>query len=597
MEYLQAFTNHLEAQGVSKITIKNYLADVRKFIRFIEETHSRPFQLSDFTADSIKAYKASLQALETSISSQERYVSSLRKFATCLHEEHKLPFNPFTAIADSKPNIDLWALTPFKQDLLSNKASDLTIKNYVLDIKQFASWLENVDQNISKTTPFSSVTTDVIEEYKNRLMTEMELSPLSVNRKLSSIRRYVSFLLKSERLSTQPLILNTESASDQNISETNSNTIHSLEKAPLRSSTVTQEPNVNQESNIATPDSPATSYQLPATNTSYSSFAPVRLSQKIQKLFRILFDAALILPIIGMIEKASLIVRKSQGAKGLFEDAVATGATQGGRSLLTSLTGIKKLTQTSGTPSALSEFIVSDPKKLFKGKISNLSKAFYAPLSISTENLPRHKKILHHLRYTRPNWYKKYHSYAIAHYLNFAIMMIFITVIGASMYSVFFDGGRKSPTLAAYTPNVAPPRILSFQGRLTDSSDNPITTYKNVRFAIYEDVSASGSGHLLWQELQGVTPDADGVFSVLMGNTGSSCGSPLTPATGACSIPSTLFTQNATLYLGITIENDTELSPRQQVASVAYATNSETLQGLAPISGSNTTNVVSHSLA
>lgn len=153
MEYLQAFTNHLEAQGVSKITIKNYLADVRKFIRFIEETHSRPFQLSDFTADSIKAYKASLQALETSISSQERYVSSLRKFATCLHEEHKLPFNPFTAIADSKPNIDLWALTPFKQDLLSNKASDLTIKNYVLDIKQFASWLENVDQNISKTTP------------------------------------------------------------------------------------------------------------------------------------------------------------------------------------------------------------------------------------------------------------------------------------------------------------------------------------------------------------------------------------------------------------------------------------------------------------
>jgi site-specific recombinase XerD len=568
MDYLASFSKNLEGRHASKVTIKNYVADIRKFIRFIQDSHHRDFTLSDFTTDTIAGYKSYLQSTQTSISSQERYLSSLRKFASFLHEEHKIPFNPFSASNMEKKEIDLWAISQFKQNLILHKASDLTVKNYILDIKQFLSWVEEVDKNISKENPYASLTTDVIEEYKSRLLDEMQLSPLSVNRKLSSIRKYASFLAQSDRLSSQPLIYN--------IGEVIQNTSEDNKELHLNHDTLSSETSgAEGEQEVVTKEMP------------YSSFAPVRLSQKLGKLVRLGFDAALILPIIALIEKASLLVRKSQGSKGLFEETQIAK-----KSIFSGISHLANIASKKESISQVRSFIVSNPATAFKGKITNLSKSFYAPLDISTSNLPRHKKIMHHLRYTRPNWYKKYHTYAITHYFHFAILMIFITVIGASMYSVFFDSGRKSPALAALP--TAPPRILSFQGRLTDASDNPITATRNVRFAIYDDITASGSGHILWQELQGVSPDQDGVFSVLMGNTGSSCGSPLTPATGPCSIPSTLFSQNASLYLGITIENDTELTPRQQVASVAYAVNSETLQGLPPSTagGAGTTNVV-----
>jgi len=85
---------------------------------------------------------------------------------------------------------------------------------------------------------------------------------------------------------------------------------------------------------------------------------------------------------------------------------------------------------------------------------------------------------------------------------------------------------------------------------------------------------------MLWQEVDNITPDQDGIFNILLGNN--------TP------IPSTLFTQNSALWLGVTVGTTAELTPRQQLATVAYATNAETLQGLVPITavGAGQTNVV-----
>ena len=111
-------------------------------------------------------------------------------------------------------------------------------------------------------------------------------------------------------------------------------------------------------------------------------------------------------------------------------------------------------------------------------------------------------------------------------------------------------------------------RLLSFQGRLTDNSDTPIVASTPLRFAIYSDKTASGAA-LLWQEIYTVSPDSDGIFSILLGTN--------------TAIPSTLFSQNAALWLGVTVQTTAELTPRQQLATVAYASNSETLQGLPPI--------------
>ncbi|MDE2590286.1 MAG: S-layer family protein, partial [Patescibacteria group bacterium] len=212
-------------------------------------------------------------------------------------------------------------------------------------------------------------------------------------------------------------------------------------------------------------------------------------------------------------------------------------------------------------------------------------------MKVSINDFPWYKKIIFHLRFTRPNWYRKYHSYAISHYFNLAVLFIFCVIIGAAMYSAFVNGGQKSPSLAAGP--ASPLRILSFQGRLTDNLDNPITSSRNLRFTIYSDSSASASARL-WEEVDNVGPDQDGIFSVLLGSNGSGgnaslCNGgnpPTSPPTGPCGIPQSLFAQNAQLWLGVTVENGSELTPRQQLATVAYASNAETLQGLPPTTDS-----------
>jgi hypothetical protein len=97
------------------------------------------------------------------------------------------------------------------------------------------------------------------------------------------------------------------------------------------------------------------------------------------------------------------------------------------------------------------------------------------------------------------------------------------------------------------------PALVNYQGRLQDSGGDPVTTPVTVVFAIWDDPSAGDS---LWSEQQNITPDADGLFSVLLGSV-----SP---------IPDSAFA-GAETYLSIKIGADPELSPRQRLASVPYA--------------------------
>jgi len=211
-------------------------------------------------------------------------------------------------------------------------------------------------------------------------------------------------------------------------------------------------------------------------------------------------------------------------------------------------------------------------------KILNIPKSSYAPLEISTKYLPWYKKAWITARYSRPKWYKTYRSYPIAQYLNFAVLIIFLMVIGFGFYNTFFQ--KESPTLAVAGTPVAPPRILSFQGRLTDQFDTPISTPSALRFAIYDaQTPASSAADLLWQEEDQVSPDQDGIFNILLGNTLAACGNALIPATGACQIPQALFCHGIRAVFGCNRWQYSRANPRQQLATVAYATNAENAAG------------------
>ncbi|MEI8233029.1 MAG: site-specific integrase, partial [bacterium] len=150
--------------------------------------------------------------------------------------------------------------------------------------------------------------------------------------------------------------------------------------------------------------------------------------------------------------------------------------------------------------------------------------------------------------------------------LAFVVLTIFASALAIFGYRQFSSDAKL---IAAY-PNtpVTPNRQLSFQGRLENASGTPITTATNLTFKLFNAVS--GPTELYSTGACSITPDADGVFSTQIGST---CG------TG---IPATVFTENSNIWLEVTVVAEI-LTPRQAIASVAYALNSETIQGF-PIS-------------
>lgn len=169
-------------------------------------------------------------------------------------------------------------------------------------------------------------------------------------------------------------------------------------------------------------------------------------------------------------------------------------------------------------------------------------------------------------------WYEQYHSWRLSSYLHLGVLVIFAVMIGLFGYQQFYLNVQQQ--FAYPSEPTRPGRILSFQGRLTDSGRTPITTPINFEFRLYD---AESSGNELWDSADSGTcsidPDQDGIFSVLLGDSVNGCGNEITE---------NVFTENDEVWLEVQVSSET-LSPRQRIATVPYALNSETVQGF-PVS-------------
>ncbi len=170
--------------------------------------------------------------------------------------------------------------------------------------------------------------------------------------------------------------------------------------------------------------------------------------------------------------------------------------------------------------------------------------------------------------------YHKYNSLSFTPYFHLALLVIATTAMGILFYNQIIKSANPSLAATSLTP---PKRQLSFQGRLLDSSGTPINVPMNVNFKLWDDLTAGAQ--LYTTGTCSVTPDQDGIFNSLIGD-------------GVCGaeIPQSVFTDNRDVFLAVTVGAET-LTPRQQIATVGYALNSETLQGY-PASASATINTV-----
>src|SRR3990167_8310468 len=180
-----------------------------------------------------------------------------------------------------------------------------------------------------------------------------------------------------------------------------------------------------------------------------------------------------------------------------------------------------------------------------------------------------YQKAIYYIKYIRPGWYHRYHESPAHRPLHLAILGVFILLMANILFGSMIEEALNSkpdsqPDLGELLAAVTPPRVLSFQGRLTNASDVPIVSATDVVFKIYD---ARTAGNLLWtSKTWSVTPDSNGIFSVCLGgqDTTDDC---LFNGVADTVIPSTLFSDNAALYLGVTAGADSEMTPRQRIAA------------------------------
>jgi hypothetical protein len=116
----------------------------------------------------------------------------------------------------------------------------------------------------------------------------------------------------------------------------------------------------------------------------------------------------------------------------------------------------------------------------------------------------------------------------------------------------------QAAVLAPSLALAAVPPGLTEQGRLFDNSGNPLNATVSLTFSIY---AGAAGGTAVWTETQPSVPLDQGYFAVELGS--------VTP------IPEEVWT-GAVLYVGVAVNADPEMTPRQPTYSVPYAQVSST---------------------
>lgn len=120
------------------------------------------------------------------------------------------------------------------------------------------------------------------------------------------------------------------------------------------------------------------------------------------------------------------------------------------------------------------------------------------------------------------------------------------------------------------------PQLLTVQGYLTDTGGAPVTaTALTVQVTLYDDATGTADSNRLYQVIRRVDV-RDGNFSMLLGRPPGNLSDPV--------IDPSVFARPS-LWLGVAVGSDPEMSPRLRITAVPFAIRAgtaDTLQGRAP---------------
>lgn len=100
----------------------------------------------------------------------------------------------------------------FSTYLIKQNASEVTRKNYLMDIRNFFKWLNTCITNGSITLlentekPLARITTEIIETFKRSLITS-QTPVATINRRLSALRMFFQFAIIEQKITENPMTL------------------------------------------------------------------------------------------------------------------------------------------------------------------------------------------------------------------------------------------------------------------------------------------------------------------------------------------------------------------------------------------------------
>lgn len=427
------------------------------------------------------------------------------------------------------PNLEL-LLKDFSSFLFEGKLSAISVKNYTSDLRHFFSFCTSQykDKNILEISQSISKYIEEYSKYQKSIFTPTS----SLNRRLASIRRFQTFLQTKNIVEVE-----------QNTSPSSSGSKEFTDSLDKLSKDLTTKKVLDLFKN-----------HLEKEKKTHST-----IKNYISDLYHYFSWIASKTPFT--VHNLDLILSTTQlDTYTSYLKLIHTSTSVINRRT----SSIKKLSHFC----ALEKFTPSDPfeRKIEIVKLSPVSWfRRLLPKPIKPSNAPKNRFTV---------FYDKYHALPFTPYLHLALLVLATTAMAFLGYNQIIKNARPSSAATSLTP---PKRQLSFQGRLYDSTGTPITTAVNVIFKLFN--AASGPTQLYTSGTCSITPDQDGIFNTLIGDT--VCGS---------EISQSVFADNRDVYLEVTVGAET-LTPRQQIATVGYALNSETLQGY-PASAAATINTV-----
>ncbi|MGB3341772.1 MAG: hypothetical protein WBB37_09870, partial [bacterium] len=125
-------------------------------------------------------------------------------------------------------------------------------------------------------------------------------------------------------------------------------------------------------------------------------------------------------------------------------------------------------------------------------------------------------------------------------------MFLVVTAIGYSQGNI---GSYRTKDRGRFVP-----KLMSYQGYLTDTLGIPIDDTLDMTFNIYDIVTG---GNIWWSETQTNIPIERGIFSVILGTN--------------TSIPDSVFVDGTDRWLELVLEGPDTLSPRTRMTSAGFA--------------------------